>query len=137
MDAPPIRCRKDVLNGWIWSGDYQDFSSGVRLSHANAQANCSYKRKIMNSSSLIPPPPTAAAQHVEFFRLPGPGKRDPHFGLSRSWYYKAATTGEIKMVALRHRGALRGVRLVVYDSVADFVRRAAQAELKTNGRIDA
>lgn len=77
-------------------------------------------------------PPTqhqdATTQHrVEFFRLPQPGKRDPYFGLSRGWYYyKAAELGEIRMVSVRQRGALRGVRLVVYDSVADYIRRSAQ-----------
>ena len=80
----------------------------------------------MNSTPTIPMPTDAAVQRVEFFRLPPPGKRDPHFGLSRGWYYKAAGSGEIKMVALRQRGALRGVRLVAYDSVCDYIRRAAQ-----------
>ena len=78
----------------------------------------------MNSESLTPPNHGAASHQVEFFRLPAPGKRDPHFGLSRGWYYKAAALGEIKMVAVRQRGALRGVRLVVYDSVTDYIRRA-------------
>lgn len=79
----------------------------------------------MNSVASTPLPQDQAAQHrVEFFRLPQPGKRDPHFGLSRAWYYKAASLGEIRMVAVRQRGALRGVRLVVYDSVADYIRRA-------------
>ena len=78
----------------------------------------------MNSIQLIPPTAEGAAHRVEFFRLPAPGKRDPHFGLSRGWYYQAAARGEIKMVAVRQRGALRGVRLVVYDSVADYVRRS-------------
>jgi hypothetical protein len=68
----------------------------------------------------------AAHQRVEFFRLPQPGKRDPHFGLSRAWYYKAASLGEIRMIAVRQRGALRGIRLVVYDSVVDYIRRSAQ-----------
>jgi hypothetical protein len=58
------------------------------------------------SLTLVPP-------RIEFFRLPSPGKRDPYFGLSRGWYYKAAGSGEIKIVALRQRGA----RLVAYDSV--------------------
>ena len=80
----------------------------------------------MNSSVFTPPLTTTTPQRVEFFRLPAPGKRDPHFGLSRGWYYKAAALGEIKMVAVRQRGALRGVRLVVYDSVCDYIRRAAQ-----------
>jgi hypothetical protein len=80
----------------------------------------------MNSVAQIPPQDPAGAHRVEFFRLPQPGKRDPHFGLSRAWYYKAATLGEIRMIAVRQRGALRGVRLVVYDSVADYIRRAGE-----------
>jgi len=76
----------------------------------------------MNSNT--PTPTDAAAHRVEFFRLPSPGKRDPFFGLSRGWYYKAAAHGEIKMIALRQRNALRGVRLVVYDSVLDYINRA-------------
>jgi len=70
---------------------------------------------------------SSAAHRVEFFRLPPPGKRDPHFGLSRGWYYKAAALGEIKMVSVRQRGALRGVRLVVFESVLAYVRRSAEA----------
>jgi hypothetical protein len=77
---------------------------------------------IMNSNA--PTPTDASAHRVEFFRLPSPGKRDPFFGLSRGWYYKAAAHGEIKMIALRQRNALRGVRLVVYDSVLDYIKRA-------------
>ncbi|MEO7797251.1 MAG: hypothetical protein ABIY47_05950 [Opitutaceae bacterium] len=80
----------------------------------------------MNSVTPTPPQNQTAQHRVEFFRLPQPGKRDPYFGLSRAWYYKAATLGEIRMVAVRQRNALRGVRLVVYDSVADYIRRSAQ-----------
>ncbi|ACB75223.1 hypothetical protein [Opitutus terrae] len=78
----------------------------------------------MNSGTLTLPSTETASHRVEFFRLPAPGKRDPHFGLSRGWYYKAAAAGEIKTVALRQRGALRGVRLVAYDSVAAYIRRS-------------
>jgi hypothetical protein len=81
----------------------------------------------MNSLAQIPPQNDAAQHRVEFFRLPQPGKRDPYFGLSRAWYYKAAALGEIRMIAVRQRGALRGVRLVVYDSVADYIRRSAES----------
>jgi len=80
----------------------------------------------LNSNLLLSP--TVPPPHVEFYRLPPPGKRDPHFGLSRSWYYKAAASGEIKMLSVRQRNALRGVRLIVYDSVADFIRRSATEE---------
>lgn len=82
----------------------------------------------MNTGNSIPPDPQASSHRVEFFRLPAPGKRDAFFGLSRGWYYKAAALGEIKMVAVRQRGALRGVRLVAYDSVCDYIRRAARTE---------
>jgi hypothetical protein len=79
----------------------------------------------MNSNLIIPPANPTSMPRIEFFRLPPPGKRDPHFGLSRSWYYNAAASGEIKLVSIRQRNALRGVRLVVYDSVADFIRRSS------------
>ena len=82
----------------------------------------------MNTFSLTPPATEAPSHRVEFFRLPAPGKRDPFFGLSRGWYYKAAALGEIKMVAIRQRGALRGVRLVAYDSVVDYIQRSMDVD---------
>ncbi len=82
----------------------------------------------MNSVAQTPTHNQTAPHSVEFFRLPQPGKRDPFFGLSRGWYYKAHAAGEIRMVAVRQRGALRGVRLVVYDSVCAYIRRAAQTD---------
>jgi hypothetical protein len=81
----------------------------------------------MNSIAVTPPNTDATPHRIEFFRLSGPGKRDPFFGLSRGWYYKAESLGEIKMIAVRRRNALRGVRLVVYDSVADHIRRAEKS----------
>jgi hypothetical protein len=86
----------------------------------------------MNSLLLNPPSPETTTRRVEFFRLPGPGKRDPFFGLSRGWYYKAESLGEIKMISVRRRNALRGVRLVVYDSVADHIRRAGEMLTKAS-----
>ncbi len=32
--------------------------------------------------------------------------------------------GEIKLVAVRQRNSVRGVRLVVYESVAAYIRRS-------------
>lgn len=88
----------------------------------------------MNTIAHIPSQNQTAQHQVEFFRLPQAGKRDPHFGLSRGWYYKAYAAGEIRMVAVRQRGATRGVRLVAYDSVADYIRRAARsADLSLHG----
>ena len=67
-----------------------------------------------------------APHRVEFFRLPKPRERDPYFGMSRGWYYSAAAAGDIKMISVRKRNAMRGVRLIVYDSVHDYIRRAAE-----------
>ena len=78
----------------------------------------------MNSGTLTPTQQDGTPRHVEYFRLPQPGKRDPYFGLSPGWYYKAAAAGEIRLIAARHAKASRGVRLVAYDSVADFIRRS-------------
>jgi hypothetical protein len=80
----------------------------------------------MNSESPTPPNNENTQHRVEFFRLPAQGKRDPFFGLSRGWYYKAAERGEIKTVAIRNRGAARGVRLVAYNSVLDYIRRSME-----------
>lgn len=91
----------------------------------------------MNSVAQTPPQNQTTPHSVEFFRLPQPGKRDPFFGLSRGWYYKAHAAGEIRMVAVRQRGALRGVRLVVYDSVCAYIRRAARGMTATIASIPA
>lgn len=82
----------------------------------------------MNSGTLTPTHHDETPQRVEFFRLPQPGKRDPFFGLSRGWYYKAAALGEIRLVAVKLRGAQRGVRLVSYASVRDYIARGTMEQ---------
>lgn len=52
----------------------------------------------MNSAPITLPPTDAAMQRVEFFRLPAPGKRDPHFGLSRGWYYKRSVLSKPRWI---------------------------------------
>jgi hypothetical protein len=47
------------------------------------------------------------------------------FGLCRSSLYELITAGTIKSTALRKRGAVRGIRLINYDSLAAFVEQAA------------
>jgi hypothetical protein len=58
----------------------------------------------------------------EFFRLPITG-HCKYFGLTRSWYYAAEQRGWIKLKRLRERGKLRGVTLVPYYAVKEFLSR--------------
>jgi hypothetical protein len=60
--------------------------------------------------------------HPEFFRLPKAGG-DPYFGLGRSYYYEDEKLGYWRLVRIRQRGKVRGVTLVPYDAVADFIRK--------------
>jgi hypothetical protein len=62
----------------------------------------------------------------EFFRLPKSGG-DPYFGLGRSYYYEGEKDGHWRLIRLRKRGKLRGVTLVPYDAVADFIRNQGRA----------
>ena len=63
--------------------------------------------------------------HPEFFRLPSKGG-DPHFGLTRSFYYAGEQRGYWNLIRLRERGKLRGVTLVPHDAVAAFIRNQIQ-----------
>ena len=68
----------------------------------------------------------AGASRPEFFRLPSVGG-DPHFGLTRAFYYEGEHRGYWKLARIRERGKLRGVTLVNYDAVAAFVRKQMEA----------
>ncbi len=46
------------------------------------------------------------------FRIPRVGERDPHFGLSRAWYYAAEANGLISLIRLREKGKTRGTTLI-------------------------
>ena len=80
----------------------------------------------MNSTVLLNTPrlpkTSAGLLRPEFFRLPSGGGGDPHFGLSRTYYYEGEQRGYWKLVRIRERGKLRGITLVPYDAVAAFVR---------------
>jgi hypothetical protein len=49
------------------------------------------------------------------------------FGLSRSTLYELISSNSIKTSCLRKRNALRGIRLVNYDSLDDYIRLQADA----------
>lgn len=47
------------------------------------------------------------------------------FGISRSALYELIAAGTIKSTALKKRGAVRGIRIISFDSLAEFCERAA------------
>jgi hypothetical protein len=61
----------------------------------------------------------------ECFRLPCPGERDPYFNLSRSTYYELEQAKQIKLIRLLKPGLKRGVTLISYDAMRDFVSRSS------------
>jgi len=63
----------------------------------------------------------------EFFRLPKSGG-DPYFGLGRSYYYEGEKQGYWRLIRIRQRGKVRGVTLVPYDTIANFIRKQSNVE---------
>ena len=61
----------------------------------------------------------------EFFRLPRRGTRDA-YGFTEGWYRKRASLGDIRLVKLRERGAVRGVVLVDRASLDAYIRGNAE-----------
>jgi hypothetical protein len=65
------------------------------------------------------------------FRLPKPGSGgDRFFGFSRAWYYNAEKNGWLRLIRIRAAGRERGVTLVPYQAVAEFVRAQMEAQDK-------
>ena len=58
------------------------------------------------------------------FRLPKNGERDPHFGLSRAWYYAAEADGRLTLLRLRQKGKKRGTTLVPTSAVLELLEGA-------------
>lgn len=68
----------------------------------------------------------------EWLRLPAPGARCRFTGLSRSTLNELTIAGPandgvppVKSVVLRKRGALRGIRLISYDSLMHYLAELA------------
>lgn len=93
----------------------------------NFRSGC--PQKSMHTKSPLPTEtaPTATVK-PEWLRLPAPGSRCPFTGLSRSTLYELTLAGPanegrapVKSVVLRKRGALRGIRLINYDSLMQYL----------------
>lgn len=68
-----------------------------------------------------PPEKERIYHHPQWIRMPDEDTC-PHFGLSKQFYYKLIKAGKIRSVMLKtKRGNMRGVRLVNYDSVCEYL----------------
>ena len=86
-------------------------------------------------NATLPSPHAAIARESpkpEWLRLPAPGSRCRFTGLSRSTLNELtipgpanAGTPPVKSVVLRTRGALRGIRLISYDSLMGYLNELA------------
>jgi hypothetical protein len=76
-------------------------------------------------ASTIAIPTAITSPRPDFLRLPKRGG-DPHFGLSRAWYYAAEKRGLISLKRLRARGKIRGVTLVPYDAIRRLIEEATK-----------
>lgn len=87
------------------------------------------------NATLTPTLPAAAISETtkpEWVRLPAPGGRCRFTGLSRSTLNELTIAGfandgvaPVKSVVLRKRGALRGIRLISYDSLMRYLSELA------------
>jgi hypothetical protein len=70
-----------------------------------------------------PPHTNSGYTKPEFFRLPKPGKRDPHFDLSRTAYYELEAAGAIRFIRMKKPGNTRGRVLISFDDVKNYLER--------------
>lgn len=68
----------------------------------------------------------APTNRPDFFRLPKSGGKDPHFSLSRSFYYEAEKSGLLRLRRIRQKGCARGIVLVPFDEVNALIRKDAE-----------
>lgn len=79
----------------------------------------------MNDSSHFKIQPDKLALRPEWLRIPDATRV---FGLSRSGLYELISAGLVKSFTLRKRGARKGVRLISYDSLAEFLEAESRKQ---------
>jgi hypothetical protein len=66
----------------------------------------------------------------EFIRLPKPGTLCPCSGLARTALYILCAEGKVESKVIRQRGATRGIRLIVYDSLMRYLHSLESGSIK-------
>ena len=80
--------------------------------------------------------PSRNTEKPEWLRLPQPGSKCRFTGLSRSTLNEICIDGPVnghkapvKSVVLKKRGAMRGIRLISYDSLMAYLDSLAQSTM--------
>lgn len=81
-----------------------------------------------NAASL--PADNSSAPRPGWIRVPKVGTVCPHSGLSRSYICQLIKDGDVESMSLRKRCAKHGVRLVSYDSLMAYIRKAGEPGLR-------
>ncbi len=74
-----------------------------------------------SAPAIAPVMAQCGAEKPEFYAMPGPGQVLE--GMRRGLLYALARDGEILTVSCRRRGKTRGRRLIVADSLRNYLRR--------------
>lgn len=77
--------------------------------------------------------PAASISEAEFLGLPRPRERCRFSGLSRTTLCEMLARGDIKGITVRRPGAVRGRRLIVKQSLSDFLHGLAAGEAHRDG----
>lgn len=84
---------------------------------------------IMNNRDDFTSAPTVApvmvqcgAEFPEFFPMPSPGQTCPYSGLRRGALYALWKEGLIETVSIRRKGRTRGRRLIVAETLRNYLR---------------
>jgi hypothetical protein len=92
----------------------------IVMKHDNQTAGEAGKKVATNSQALT--------QRPEWIRLPKEGSNCPFSGLSRSYLADLVRRRVVPSKALRRPGTVRGVRLICYAGLMDYIRNAQGGE---------
>jgi hypothetical protein len=98
----------------------------------------------MKTQSMIQHEAAALTAHhnerPEWVRLPKPGQRCPHTGLSRTTLNELVVScpannylPPVKSAVIKKRGAMRGIRLISYDSLTAYLGNLCESQ--TSGGV--
>ena len=80
---------------------------------------------LTHADILADGPPVQAQQRPEWLRIDAAVRL---FGISRSKIYELIADRKIKSFCLRERNKIKGIRLISYDSLSEFLENEARAQ---------